>query len=106
MRVKPGATIDGCSGEILKAAILIEPLFKNAGVELVITSGTRETHRADRSGHYRGDALDLRTRDLPYQSAKVKLVKAIKRKLGSAYVVILESNHIHLHWSPTLETAI
>tara|TARA_Y100000034_G_scaffold116922_1_gene155862 strand:- start:75 stop:392 length:318 start_codon:yes stop_codon:yes gene_type:complete len=105
MKVKQGASIDHCNAPILRAAILIEPLFISRGVELVITSGTGEKHRAERSGHYRGDAIDIRTRDLP-PDQHAALAKAIRRKIGSAYVVILESNHIHIHWSPTLDTMV
>lgn len=114
MRVKSGpngASIKGCSSEILSAAIYIEPLFNNAGIELVITSGTGEPHMAINSEHYKGDALDLRSKTLKTLKRKQALLKAIKRKLGPAYVVILEYigkpyEHYHLHWSPTLETAI
>lgn len=111
MKVKQGATIEGCSGEILKGAILIEPLFNNAGIEMVITSGTRENHRADRSGHYRGDAIDVRSNTLKGVEKKKALLRSIKRKLGPAYVVILESigkpwEHYHIHWSPTQDSMI
>ena len=111
MKIKSGASIEGCRGEILKGAILIEPLFINAGIEMVITSGTKEPHRADRSGHYRGDGIDVRSKTLKTVEKKKSLLRSIKRKLGPAYVVILESigkpwEHYHIHWSPTLETAI
>ena len=99
MKIKPGATIDGCSGEILSAAIKVEPLFNSRGVELVITSGMDSKHSASRSSHYRGDGNDLRTRDLA-KKERPGLVRAMRRKLGPNYVVILESNHIHMHWSP------
>ncbi len=100
MKVKQGASIEGCRAPILIAFIKIEPLFVSRGIEMVITSGHPGVkHSADRSGHYRGDGGDLRTRDLPV-AERPGLVKSIRRKLGPDYVVILESDHIHIHWSP------
>ena len=103
MKVKRGASIQGCRAEILKAAIGIEPLFANQGVELVITSGTEDyKHGAKRSTHYRGDAIDVRSKTVP---DKGKLTKALKTKLGSDFYVVLESEgkpyeHYHIQYSP------
>lgn len=103
MKIKPGVSIVDCSAEILRGAILIESLFVSRGTSLVITSGVeRYKHSAERSAHYRGDAIDVRSRDIPKEEQK-PLLKAIKRKLGPHYVVILESTHYHLHWSPIYE---
>ena len=101
MIVKPGASIDNCGPEILRAAIKAEHLF-TAG--LVITSGSEHyEHSANRSAHYRGDAIDTRSKNHP--GNKHKLVFQIQNVLGADYVVILEGEgelweHIHIHWSP------
>jgi|TARA_R100000789_G_scaffold100494_1_gene111057 hypothetical protein len=105
MKVKKDASIANCRAPILRALIWIEPLFVSRNVELVVTSGTGEKHSAERSGHYRGDGVDIRSRTVPADQRQT-LAKAIRRKLGSAYVVILESNHYHIHWSPTLGTMV
>lgn len=102
MKIKPGASIDGCRAMILIALIKVESLFISRGVPMVITSGTDGKHSVKHSGHYRGDGADLRTRDLKPQY-RPGLVRAMKRKLGPHYVVVLESNHIHMHWSPIYE---
>ena len=103
--VKRGASIDACRPEILIAAILCEPLYKKHGVDLRITSGSEEyEHTAYRSAHYRGDANDWGCKYIP-KADRPKLLKAIKRKLGTDYVVIHEGvgkfwEHFHIHWSP------
>ncbi|MCK5610968.1 hypothetical protein KAR91_54350 [Candidatus Pacearchaeota archaeon] len=110
MKTKRGAIIDGCSGKILSAAMKIEDLFLTRGVDLVITEGMPTIkHRALRSAHNRGDALDIRSKTLLTLERKKDLLKAIKRRLGPAYVVLLESigkpwEHYHVHWSPTHES--
>ena len=105
IKVKKNASIIGCGAEILMAAIKCEPLFAKLKLDLVITSGAeRYEHTAIRSAHYRGDALDWRTRHLP-EDKRPGVVNNIKKRLGPNYVVIWEnkgkaSEHIHVHWSP------
>ena len=106
--VKRGASIEGCRAEILRALISVESLFAKHNVDTVVTSGSEiYKHSADRSAHYRGDAIDLRIKHIPKVFRKA-LVKAIKRKLGADFVVLWEGvgkpyEHIHMHWSPRYE---
>ena len=92
--------------EILFAAIDTEPMYAALGLDLVVTSGGEKyKHSANRSGHYRGDAIDLRTKNLPKTVDKKDFTEKVKRNLGSDYVVLLENfggpyEHIHVHWSP------
>lgn len=105
IKVKRGASIERCSAEILSAALLIEPFYAKMGLNLVITSGSEEyKHTAYRSAHYRGDAIDIRIKNV-VKADRSKVFKAVKRNLGTDYVVIHEnigkpSEHIHIHWSP------
>lgn len=102
MNVKPGASIDKCRAPILVAAQKIEPLFPNG---MVITSGSEKyKHSAERSAHYRGDAIDVRIKNVT-EIDRPELLRQIKQALGPDYVVIWEGKglpweHIHIHWSP------
>lgn len=106
MKVKSDASIDDCSAQILLAAIEIESLFAARGIPLVITSGSEPyKHSASRSAHYRGDAIDVRSRQV---TDKRQLLRSLKRKLGPNFVILLESpgqarEHYHIHWSPVNE---
>ena len=102
MIVKKGASIAKCRPEILIAAItVIEPAFIEFGKPCVITSGTEKyKHSAERSGHYRGDALDFRTRFFKTDSEKHLFLDVLVERLGRDFVVILEKTHLHVHWSP------
>ena len=103
--VKRGASIKKCREDILRALISVDPIYAKHGVNTVVTSGSEVyKHTADRSGHYRGDAVDLRIKNIAKDLRKA-LAQAIKRKLGSDFVVLWElagtpSEHIHIHWSP------
>lgn len=105
MIVKSGASIDGCRAEVLIAAItIIEPAYIEFGKPCVITSGTEKyKHSAKRSAHYRGDALDFRTRVFKTDSEKHLFLEVLVERLGRDFVVVLEKTHLHVHWSPVYE---
>ena len=103
--LKRGVSIAKCREDILRALIMVDPIYAKQGVNTVVTSGSEPyKHTADRSAHYRGDAVDLRIKNIP-QNLRKALVRAIKRKLGSDFVVLWEGvgrpyEHVHIHWSP------
>ena len=105
IKIKPGASIENCGPEILRAAIAIDPIFSAHGADLVITSGSENyKHSAERSKHYSGDAIDVRSKNIP-ESERKSVAAKIKRKLGPDFVVIYESagkpyEHYHIHWAP------
>ena len=109
IKIKQGASIDGCGPEILLALIKVEPIYWRHQADAVVTSGSeRYKHNAHRSAHYRGDAIDLRIKNIEVIK-RGDVLSAIKKKLGSDYVVIHEGigkpwEHIHMHWSPIFES--
>ncbi len=64
----------------------------------VITSGSDGKHGPN-SLHYSGQALDLRTNNLPPQAVQ-SIVDRLKEALGAQFDVVLESDHLHLEWQP------
>ena len=72
----------------------------------VITSLRDGTHISN-SLHYGGplgdtrcQALDIRSRNLTAREQRVA-INQLKRYLGEAYDIILETNHIHIEYDPT-----
>ena len=98
MRVKPGARIRHCSAQILFAAVVANEVFHEYGRELVITSGTDGKHSRT-SLHYRGDAIDLRTREFD-ESVVQDVADTIAERLGPDFDVVVETTHIHLEYQP------
>lgn len=65
---------------------------------VTLTSVVDGKHRA-RSGHYTGNAWDIRIRGL--RRAEVDLaVERLKEVLGRDYFVYRHSTHIHAEWRP------
>ena len=66
---------------------------------LVVTS-CNDGHHSLTSLHYSGNAVDLRTRNLPDNITGHIVRDEIKKNLNIDYDVVLESDHIHLEYQP------
>lgn len=64
-----------------------------------ITSTTDGDHH-EASLHYSGDAIDIRTSDIQ-EVRRQQYRNALKDRLGNAWDVILEPDHIHIEYDPT-----
>lgn len=79
---------------VLDAAKLV---WRQTGAGIpTVTSGNDSIHNSN-SRHYDDSALDLRTRDVP-GSFHPRLAQSLAETLGTGYVVILESDHIHVQF--------
>jgi len=80
---------------VLKMLGGVKIAFFNAGYSSVtITSGIEGTHSAT-SSHYEGRALDFR---LPSKApdANAKVVGLLQEAVGNDFLVLLETDHIHI----------
>ena len=98
MRLKNGARVIGLSNEMLFAAMVAGHVYDRYNKECTITSGTDGTHSRG-SEHYKGDALDFRTRHLA-EGEKDKIGLEIRERLGPDYDVVIEGTHIHVEFDP------
>jgi hypothetical protein len=100
MRFKEGVSIRGIQPEMLIALELAEPFYKNRLLEMVVTSVTDGKHK-EGSLHYKGLAVDLRTKGTGLaRSLTIDVRKALK-PLG--FDVLLEAEgeddeHMHLEF--------
>lgn len=87
--VKPNVRFDVDSlalGRLLAALLTLDYYG-----DIVITSGSDGTHAKD-SRHYRGEAIDIRTRNVPDpEGLRAKLETA----LGPKFRVLNEGDHLH-----------
>lgn len=96
--IKPGVRIHGIGTEMVLAFYIIAEVYREFGVECVITSGIEGTHSLG-SEHYKGDALDFRTRDATKTQA-FGIAEEVKKRLGDHFDVVLEGNHLHVEYDP------
>lgn len=81
---------------------------EEAGRPATCTSTGESKHHALRSRHYPGEwgygyshAFDLRTWHIEAEAFAIKL----RERLGGDYVVLVEDDHIHVHWGPVFHEA-
>jgi len=98
MIIKNGVNVVGLQKEIIIALPTIDNVVSSEVSYLVITSALEGQHGKG-SLHPLGYAIDIR---LPYkdESLNVKIVNALKIRLGKDYDVVLETNHIHIEFDP------
>lgn len=98
MILKRGVRVGGLRPELLLAIVVANDVYTNYGKELVITSVVDGKHKVG-STHYSGCGVDLRTRYFK-EDDKKEVADEIRKNLTDDYFVLLESDHIHLHYKP------
>lgn len=92
--VKPGVVLP----PVLQLAWVVAEAYAEHGFQCVITSGTDGKHGVN-SLHYKGLALDFRTRHLPPGVAG-KIAARCRERLGNDYDIVVEGDHIHGEYDP------
>lgn len=85
---------------IMEAA---EPIWHNNGAPELVVTAIFDGRHTRLSEHWQGNAVDLRTRNLPggaLGQAAHRCVEQLHAELGSGYTVILERDHCHAHHEP------
>ena len=99
MRVKQGVRLENIDwNRLWPIFVHAKTIWRSHGQELVITSGTEGTHSKN-SLHYRGLALDLRTRYFT-EDEKHRVYLDLQRHLDYKYRVFKEPTHIHVEYRP------
>ena len=94
--IKHGVDLRGLSPQMAIAYTIACRCYEQ--YDCVITSASDGKHGPN-SLHYKGQALDLRTRHLNGQGLQAVYHK-LKESLGEQFDVVLESDHIHVEWDP------
>ena len=100
MKLKAGVRLTDLQPQMVLAAFIVDEIYADA--ECTITSANDSKH-SDASLHYKGCALDFRTKD--YAGDKQALRDRIKAALGPDFDVVLEAlgednEHIHVEYDP------
>ena len=98
MKLKPGVKLKDLQPQIVVAMVVVDSIYQAHDTDCVITSCNDSTHKPD-SFHYRGLAIDVRTRN--YFEDKQALRDEIAQALGEEFDVLLEgvgteSEHLHI----------
>ena len=94
--IKNGVDLRGLSPQMALAYTIACKCYGQ--YDCVITSANDSKHGPN-SLHYKGQALDLRTRHLP-EPAVQGIIDKLKVSLGEQFDVVLEADHFHLEYQP------
>ena len=99
IRFKSGVRLTDLSPQMVFAAMVVDSVYTKHGImDCVVTSGNDSKHMAT-SWHYRGRALDFRTRNVP-PLHRNSVAQEIGVSLGENYDVVLEATHLHVEFDP------
>ena len=98
MTTKPGVSVAGLQAEALFGLIVVEGVFREANIEMTVTSVTDGTHSPG-SLHYIGHAFDLRLYQIP-QAKLNAIIAQCRERLPGSFDVVIESDHIHIEHQP------
>ncbi len=98
MRLKSSVKVKDLQPQILLAVMVANDVYRQHGKELVITSCNDSRH-GENSIHYKGNAVDIRTRYFEHQE-KLEVCREIQKRLIADFDVVVESNHIHIEYDP------
>lgn len=102
LEIKPGVTLLGLVPQMVVAVLVLVQIYSDLGARCVITAGNDGSH-SETSEHYAGRALDFRTRDIDPLAVQ-QIAKLAQQSLGADYGVLLEADHIHVHYRPVKPT--
>lgn len=96
IRIKAGVVLFGVKDNLFEVANKVADVFNEHGYYCMITSGREGLHSSPNSRHYKGEALDFRTRHIKWSSKVKKIAEEVREILGDGYRVIVEKTHIHI----------
>lgn len=108
--MKPGVIFDAIRPETIRAIAVAKGAFERHGFGPVVVTSVQDGTHLPTSFHYRGLAVDMRTRHLSIAQA-LELRKSVAAELGDSYDVISEGPgpgydrqaagaHLHAEFDP------
>ena len=91
----------GLKPELVMACLLLQPVYRKYGLDLVITAGTEIFYKSgkrihmDGSKHDTGEAVDLRSRDVP-KACWTRFIDDCRAVLTPEFDFVPEGHHFHL----------
>ncbi len=103
MSLKSGVALRGLHPVWGIAYPIIRDAFRDQNAQCIITSANDSRHGVN-SLHYKGRALDLRTKHVS-EPVKSSIIRKIKEQLGVQFDVVyeaagLDNEHLHIEWDP------
>lgn len=97
MLLKLGVDISRLADPMRRGLNAIEAAYQAQGAGEAVITSTYEGSHSPASLHYVHRAVDVR---LPPASLRERVLLELRKRLGSAFDVVLETDHIHVEHDP------
>jgi hypothetical protein len=98
IRMKRGVVLVSKEPYIFEMILAARNAYGKLGKDVIITSGIDGAHSSN-SLHYKGRALDFRTRHLS-DGERVEVMASLRSHLGDDFDVVFEGDHFHCEYDP------
>ncbi len=103
MRFKSGVVLRAMhwriDHQLMNGSTLDRVFHRHSGRDCMVTGGRDGKHRGwsyiDGSGHYSGEAIDCRTRNLS-RKKKLAIAADLRDELGDDWFILIEPTHLHV----------
>ena len=101
--IKQGVKVQGLKEESLYALDQVTEVFTSYNYDCIMTAGRDKGH-GNHSHHYKGHAVDIRSKHLP-DDLKLEVLEAMRETLGLEYQCFFEGEgksweHFHIEYDP------
>lgn len=104
MKLKSNVNLKDVQWQLFKAACVVEEILATYRCPCIITSANDGRHSYN-SWHYKGRALDFRTKYTKLDGKEHEFCREVARALGPEFDVVLEAvgtnnEHLHVEYDP------
>ena len=103
LKLKPEVRFHDAQQALAIIAIAVENAFRSLGHDAIVTAAADGAHKPD-SFHYRGLALDFRTKHVTIPSTKAEIVARVRDALPQCDVLFenegTPNEHLHVEYDP------
>jgi len=95
---------DLCS-QIVLALIVVDSVLSYFGITRCVVTSVNDGKHSDASWHYKGRAIDIRTKYPQLDGREIELRDKVRECLGSNFDVVIEdvskeNEHLHIEYDP------
>lgn len=102
---KPGVRFDQLCPQIVLAAVVVDGVLVGFGVNTCVITSANDSKHSTNSWHYKGRALDFRTKYAELNGREQEFRDKVKAALGDDFDVVMEAvgtenEHLHVEYDP------
>ena len=103
--LKSSVRLAGLVPQMALAASVVDGVFQDFGVKHCVITSANDSRHSDRSWHYKGRALDFRTKYPELNGKENAFRDEVKSRLWADFDVVMEAvgtdnEHLHVEYDP------